>query len=75
MSGNQIRSLRGLEGHDFLETIDMEDNEVILLDQKYYFMFSPGPKLIKGHWLDIETISLLRELHDVISNILLSIIS
>ncbi len=28
LSGNIIRSLGGLQGHDFLESIDMEGNEV-----------------------------------------------
>ena len=27
-SGNKIRSLSGIENHDLLETIDLEDNEV-----------------------------------------------
>ncbi|KAK7102788.1 leucine-rich repeat and guanylate kinase domain-containing protein-like [Littorina saxatilis] len=29
LAGNRIRSLQGLEGHDLLESIDLEDNEVI----------------------------------------------
>ena len=28
VSGNKIRSLEGLERHEFLQTIDLEDNEV-----------------------------------------------
>ena len=27
-SGNKIRSLSGIEDHDLLETVDLEDNEV-----------------------------------------------
>ena len=30
LSGNKIRSLSGIENHDLLETIDLEDNEVRL---------------------------------------------
>lgn len=29
LAGNRVRSLEGLAGHDLLETIDLEDNEVI----------------------------------------------
>ncbi|XP_025108010.1 leucine-rich repeat and guanylate kinase domain-containing protein-like [Pomacea canaliculata] len=29
LSGNKVRSLQGLEGHNVLESIDLEDNEVI----------------------------------------------
>lgn len=30
LSGNKVRSLKGLQEHDLLETIDLEDNEVQL---------------------------------------------
>ena len=30
-SGNKIRSLSGIEDHDLLETVDLEDNEVSLV--------------------------------------------
>ena len=32
LAGNRVRSLQGLAGHDLLETIDLEDNEVTLAD-------------------------------------------
>ena len=31
-SGNKIRSLKGLEDHDILEMVDLEDNEVSFLN-------------------------------------------
>lgn len=36
LSGNKVRSLKGLQEHDLLETIDIEDNEVIDISEIKY---------------------------------------
>ena len=33
LSGNKIRSLDGLQDHDFLSVIDVEENEVSVLQE------------------------------------------
>lgn len=44
LSHNQISSLQGLENHDFLEVINVEDNKVIS-----YFMYLGFIVYIRGH--------------------------
>jgi len=39
LAKNKIRSMDGLQGHKYLEIIDLEENEVMYLFVYYYFIF------------------------------------
>lgn len=51
LSHNQISSLQGLENHDLLEVIDLEDNKVV-----FYFTCLGFSVDIRGHIREAQTL-------------------